>query len=137
METWWKVSRYGHIAEPVRVARSTEQTIYIDGRKGGDRKHTEWADYYPTEDAAYDHIEDRLRGEVERGKLIAHAANSRLGEVRARRKALANARPAGVGTPAAAPSPEAPPDQQANVQESALFTKHEHEQNPNAIGRQE
>lgn len=93
-QTWWRVHRGypGVVREPVRVTKSTEHSVWIEGVPGRAfrvAKKSEYNMYFPTEAEAVEYLLERARAKAKNAQRELQEARSAIGELEAWRRANA------------------------------------------------
>ena len=65
METWYNASIYSTKITEVFVVRETESTIWVEGKKSGNRKKTDYGGYFKTIQECKDFILSHYTKEIE------------------------------------------------------------------------
>jgi hypothetical protein len=84
METWYEAC--SSRVDPVEVERSTEQSVWIGGRRVS--RVTDWRCFFPSEQEAWDWVQARAEGKLSEYQEHVHRYKLQLEKViAARRKA--------------------------------------------------
>ena len=84
METWYEA--FGSSVSPAQVERSTEQSVWIGGRRVS--RNTDWRCYFPSQQEAWDWVQARAEGKLAECQEHVHRYKLQLEKVvAARRKA--------------------------------------------------